>query len=32
MSDDVWRTAITQQLQRADVRLAGLLNRALARE
>jgi hypothetical protein len=30
MSDDIWRTAIAKQLERADVRLAGLLNRALA--
>ena len=30
MSDDIWRTAITRQLERADVRLVGVLNRALA--
>ena len=30
MSDDIWRTAITRQFERTDVRLAGGLNRALA--
>ena len=30
MSDDIWRTAITQQPERTDVRLAGVLNRARA--